>query len=103
MSIIWEIDITNVIDFLNEKKKIYPVLSDIFKGLCWRLQRSEEIYYNDKHKVYMIKSNGGYSHGLFMTLAVKVDDNNKIKKIAAMIIEDKKNGIVMIHPSKNKK
>ena len=98
MSVIWEVDATDVIDFLNEKTKTYPVLLDIFKGLCWRLQRSDESYYNNKHKVYMIKSNGCY--GLFMILAVRCDNENKIKKIVAMIIEDKRKNIVMIYPYK---
>lgn len=66
-----EIDTTNIDSFLEEKNKIYPELSYIFKALCWRMYRSEEVYYNEKLDVYIIKSDG-FNSNIFVSLVIKI-------------------------------
>ena len=86
-----EIDTRDIDYFLEEKKEIYPELIYIFKALCWRMYRSEEAYYNEKFDVYIIKSDG-FNADIFVSLVIKYNETENIKKILCMMIESKLTG-----------
>lgn len=96
-----EIDTRDIDNFLEEKKKVYSELNDIFNALCWRMYRSEETYYNEKLDVYIIKSDG-FNSNIFVSLVIKYDKISDIKKIICIMIENKETGKREISEVKNK-
>lgn len=86
-----EIDILDVESFIEENKKIYTDLENIFNALLWRIYKSKESYYNNKLDVYIIKSDGSNSD-IFVSLVIKFFEDLNIKKIICVMIEEKNTG-----------
>ena len=85
-----------VFDFIEKYKKVYSDLSNLYDAAYWRLQRDEEIYFNEQLKLHILKI-GLLSEEISLCLAFekgirKITDNTfeEVKYIVSASITDKK-------------
>lgn len=86
-----EIDISDVDNFIETNKIIYPELENILNALFWRMCKSKENYYNERFKVYIIKSDGSNAN-IFVSLVIKYLYDINVKKVVCIMIEEKDTG-----------
>lgn len=89
------VDATKIDSFLENHKILYPSLIDIVNGLSWRIMKGEKCYYNEKQKVYMIKSSGEGTN-IYVTLAFKIADN--IYVIEGILVREKYSNKILTYP-----